>query len=90
MGFLRSDIRWLLYLESYSEPGLERVVLGHLGRCQALILSLWPWCISLISPLHVDDSSNVDSLRTHIQLARRDSNLGCQLPPFIPASGVDG
>jgi len=40
MGFLRSDIRWLLYLESYSEPGLERVVLGHLGRCQALILSL--------------------------------------------------
>ena len=56
----------------------------------SLSCAFWLRCISLISPLTNHDPSNMDSLRIPIQLARRDSRVGFQLPPFNPASGVDG
>jgi len=87
-GLLRSWSPFLLCLGSYSAPGFIGGVPGHCYTAWPASLPFWHGLLIRVGRLTLRRFSRLSSL-THTELARRDSQSDSELPPFIPASGIE-
>ena len=87
-GLLRSWSPLLLCLGSYSAPGFLGCAPGHSYTAWPQSLPFGTACLIRVGRLTLRCFSKL-SCPIHTEFASRDSQSDSELPPFIPASGIE-